>query len=76
MTALQIQKVISRLDASRQSVTRSCTVFLRDVGYGLLEVSHNTLALVGLVLVAVLLFIAGQRELRHVPKAPWKLWPT
>jgi hypothetical protein len=28
-------------------------VFLRDVGHGLLEVSHNTLALVGLAVVAV-----------------------
>ena len=43
MTALQ--KLISQLDAGRQTATRSSTVFLRDVGHGLLEVSHNSLAL-------------------------------
>jgi hypothetical protein len=63
MTALQ--DLISQLNASRQSATRSSTVFLRDVGHGLLEVSHNTLALVGLLLVSVVLFVAGQRDLRH-----------
>jgi Transglycosylase SLT domain len=40
-------------------------VFLRDVGHGLLEVSHNTLALVGLMLAAVLLFAAGRADIRH-----------
>ncbi|MBC7955067.1 MAG: lytic transglycosylase domain-containing protein [Cytophagales bacterium] len=63
MTALQ--KLISQLDTSRQSAARSSSVFLRDVGHGLLEVSHNTLALVGLVLVSVLVFVASQRDLRH-----------
>jgi hypothetical protein len=63
MTALQ--NLVSLLKAARQSATRSSTVFLSDVGHGLLEVSHNTLALLGLLLVAALLFIAGQRELRH-----------
>ena len=72
MTALQ--KLISQLDASRQSATRSSTVFLRDVGQGLLEVSHNTLALVGLVLVAVVLFVAGQRDLRHAVEQRTLSW--
>ena len=36
------------------AIARSAAVFLRDVGSGLLEVSHNTLALVGLVVVAAL----------------------
>jgi hypothetical protein len=44
---------------------RSCGVFLRDVGHGLLEVSHNTLALVGLGVVAAMLFAAGRPDLRH-----------
>ena len=39
--------------AWKSSVRRLGGVFLRDVGHGLLEVSHNTLALVGLVAVAV-----------------------
>lgn len=63
MTALQ--KLISQLDAGRQKATRSSSVFLRDVGHGLLEVSHNTLALVGLLLVSVLVFITSQRDLRQ-----------
>jgi len=54
MTALQIAR----------SVRGSVAVFLRDVGNGLLEVSHNTLALVGLAVVAVLVFAAGRAEVR------------
>ncbi len=44
---------------------QSCAVFARDVGQGLLEVSHNSLALIGLLLVAALLFTAGRTDLRH-----------
>jgi len=55
-------------DASVQSVT----VFLRDVGHGLLEVSHNTLALLGLLLAALLLFAAGRADIRHEAEA-WTL---
>ena len=43
----------------------SIGVFLRDTGHGMLEVSHNSLALLGLILVAALLFVGGQRDLRH-----------
>lgn len=43
---------------------RSLAVFLRDVGQGLLEVSHNTLALVGLAVVAVLVFVGGRADVR------------
>ncbi|MEW6706155.1 MAG: lytic transglycosylase domain-containing protein [Pseudomonadota bacterium] len=43
---------------------RSVAVFLRDVGHGLLEVSHNTLALVGLAVVAVLVFAGGRADVR------------
>lgn len=46
------------------AVGRSIAVFLRDVGHGLLEVSHNTLALVGLAVVAVLVFAGGRADLR------------
>ena len=49
----------------RGRCARSGAVFLRDVGHGLLEVSHNTLALLGLVLAAVLVFAAGRADLRH-----------
>jgi hypothetical protein len=55
-----------------KSVVESGAVFLRDAGHGLLEVSHNTLALLGLVLAAVLLFAAGRADIRHEAEA-WTL---
>jgi hypothetical protein len=48
----------------RDASTRSLSVFLSDVGHGLLEVSHNTLALLGLAVVAVLVFTLGRDDLR------------
>lgn len=52
-----------------RAVGRACadsaSVFLRDVGNGLLEVSHNSLALVGLIVVAAAAFVAGKADLRH-----------
>jgi Transglycosylase SLT domain len=44
---------------------RSINVFMRDVGNGLLEISHNSLALLGLAVVVTLVFIAGRPDLRH-----------
>ncbi len=63
MTALGQMLVLA--GKVRHSVVRSSQVFLKDVGHGLLEISHNSLALVGLVLVAALGFFAAQSELRH-----------
>jgi hypothetical protein len=40
-------------------------VFLRDVGDGLVEVSHNALALVGLAVVTAAAFALGHAELRE-----------
>ena len=63
------RNAIARSGAALRSVRsagfRSSAVFLRDVGHGLLEVSHNTLALLGLAIAALLLFVAGHAELRH-----------
>ncbi len=53
------------LHRAQRAATRSAGVFARDVGHGLLEVSHNTLALVGLAAVAMALFGAGRPELRQ-----------
>ncbi|HEX7688880.1 MAG TPA: lytic transglycosylase domain-containing protein, partial [Burkholderiaceae bacterium] len=50
----------SALTTGRESVT----VFLSDVGHGLLDVSHSMLAMVGLAVVAGALFMAGQDDLR------------
>ena len=63
MTALQ--NLLSLVRTARDQAATSTSVFLRDVGHGLLEVSHNTLALVGLVLVAATAFLFSHRELTH-----------
>jgi len=55
---------IAKLRAATSACVESTRLFVRDVGAGLLEVSHNTLALVGLCVVAVSLFAAGRDELR------------
>jgi Transglycosylase SLT domain len=60
-----LSPMISAARTARDATAQSVSVFLRDVGHGLLEVSHNTLALIGLVLAAVVLFVAGQADLRH-----------
>lgn len=44
---------------------RSALVFVKDLGNGMLEVSHNTLALLGLSVLAAVLFVASHEELRH-----------
>lgn len=48
-----------------QAARRSGGIFLRDVGHGLLDVSHNMLALLGLLVVAAVVFAAGRADLRH-----------
>jgi hypothetical protein len=57
-----------------KSIRSSCAVFVRDVGNGLLEVSHNGLALVGLVVVCALVFVAGQADMRHQLEAQALGW--
>ena len=48
------------------ATARSLSVFTRDVGRGMLEVSHNTLALLGLLALTVALFAAGRGEMRSL----------
>jgi Transglycosylase SLT domain len=64
MTALRRLTLMAR--QARQGASASTLVFLRDVGHGLLEVSHNTLALVGFLLVGGLLFAGSQADIRHM----------
>jgi hypothetical protein len=56
---------LSKCRSWRGAVVASGGVFLRDVGHGLLEVGHNSLALVGLLIVGTVLFTAGRSDLRH-----------
>jgi len=51
--------------AARDACTGSISVFLRDVGNGLLEVGHNSLAVLGLAVVTAALFVVGRADLRH-----------
>ena len=55
---------IAKLRAAGTACAESTRVVLRDVGAGLLEVSHNSLALLGLCVVGVALFAGGREELR------------
>ena len=52
------------------------SLFIKDIGQGLLVVSHNTLALVGLAVVAVLLTFVSQAELRHQVESKAFGWLT
>ncbi len=59
---------MTAFDSVRQSlrrIGRPIGVFFKDAGHGLLEVCHNSLALVGLAVVALSLFFAGRQDLRH-----------
>lgn len=48
-----------------QATQAASLVFVKDIGHGLLVVSHNTLAVLGLAVVAVIATFASQTELRQ-----------
>lgn len=58
-------KTFQALRRAQRATFRSLGIFVRDVGHGLLEISHNTLALVGLAVVAVVIFAAGRADIRQ-----------
>jgi hypothetical protein len=53
------------LGEARKATVDSVTVFLKDVGHGLLEVSHNGLAILGLLVVAGMMFAGTRPEMRE-----------
>jgi len=57
--------IVAAARSARRATVQSVSVFMRDVGHGLLEVSHNTLALLGLVLAALVVFGATRADVRH-----------
>ena len=61
--------IIDTLRTAQRTATRSTGVFIRDVGNGLLEVGHNTLALLGLAAVALLVFTLGRADIRQQAEA-------
>lgn len=73
MTISETTRVVRRkviagkllLGRAARGCAGSASVFLRDAGHGLLEVSHNMLALLGLVLTGLVLFAASRADVRH-----------
>lgn len=59
-----MRRAIALLRQAQQATITSLSIFVRDVGRGLLEVGHNTLALVGLASIAVLVFALGRADVR------------
>lgn len=57
-------KIRRTMGALRRGAADSASVFVRDIGHGLLEISHNALALIGLALAALVLFAASHSEVR------------
>lgn len=57
-------RAIAMLRQAQRATARSLSVFACDVGRGLLEISHNTLALVGLAAIAVAVFALGRADIR------------
>jgi Transglycosylase SLT domain len=59
-----LSQTLALLRQMRDAVQISASVFARDVGRGMLEIGHNSLALVGLIAVGALVFGLGRADLR------------
>lgn len=57
-----------------RNLRSAATLFVRDIGNGLLVVSHNTLALVGLTVVCLLMVFMSQHGLRQKMEAATLGW--
>jgi len=71
---LFVQLMGLRFKQLGRSALASTTVFARDTGHGLLEVSHNSFALLGLIVVGGLLFVGSRNDLRHEIEASTLGW--
>jgi hypothetical protein len=60
------ESIFRPVQAAAHAAGHSLTVFLRDAGHGLLEVCHNSLALVGLTVVGLSLFFASRADVRQM----------
>jgi hypothetical protein len=70
----EFAQLCKRVRSWRTAVVRSGHVFLSDAGHGLLEVGHNSLALLGLLLLGVVLFAAGRPDVRHTLEGEALQW--
>ena len=57
-------QALNMLRRAPRAAARSVSVFAGDVGRGLLEISHNTLATVGLLAIAATVFAMGRADVR------------
>lgn len=62
------------LRAIARAARDGTTVFLRDVGHGLLDIGHNMLALLGLVVLLAAVFAIGHADLRERAEAQALEW--
>lgn len=69
-----MKQITSIARSWRASVLRSATVFLGDAGHGMLEVGHNSLALLGLLILGTALFASGRPDFRHAVEAQTLSW--
>lgn len=65
---------IDILHKTWRATARSTAVFARDVARGFMEVSHNTLALVGLASIALAVFTLGRADVRQQVEAQALQW--
>jgi hypothetical protein len=70
----KLDRLGSRLRSWRAAALASGGVFLRDVGHGLFEISHNSLAILGLGVVGLVLFTAGRADVRHALESQTLSW--
>jgi hypothetical protein len=66
--------LFARARSWQAAVVRSGKVFLGDAGHGLLEVGHNSLALLGLLLLGLVLFTTGHADVRHALEGQALQW--
>jgi hypothetical protein len=74
MESRSIHRQTTALRARLQSAMHGGQVFLQDVGNGLLEVCHNTLAVVGFALVALVVFVASRPTLLSSAESQMLSW--
>jgi len=72
MTA--IRRLLAQVRHAGDACAASAGVFIRDVGQGLLEVSHNTLALVGFIAIGAVFFVGSRADLRQSIEAQTLDW--
>jgi hypothetical protein len=69
-----LRKLLEGFAALLRAIAQSTLVFVGDVGRGLLVISHNTLALLGLFLVCAVLFAAGRDDIRSQAESQFLDW--